>query len=576
MVKLYDGGIYLVNGTQIVEDPAALPSACGRAVTKEEAERGTMAYSILAAHNTSGDMDHLQMRFDSLTSHDITYVGIIQTARASGMKEFPMPYVLTNCHNSLCAVGGTINEDDHMFALSAAHKYGGIYVPTNMAVIHSYNREMMSGCGRMILGSDSHTRYGALGTLSVGEGGGELAKQLVGRTYDVARPGVVAIYLTGTPRPGVGPQDVALSIIGKVYACGYVKNKVMEFVGPGVASLPIEYRNGIDVMTTETTCWSSIWVTDQRTKDYFAIHGRPEAYKELKPADVAYYDGCVYVDLSTVECTIALPMHPSYALPIRELKANARDILFECQEKANAQITGARLDLVSKVRGGDIWVDQGLVAGCSGGTFDNVCAVADILRGHSCGNGTFKMSVYPGSMPAYIQLMKNGALTDIASAGAIIRECFCGPCFGAGDTPANGEFSIRHTTRNFPNRDLHHAGVRLRQERVRQARVQRLWPPGARARAEDGPEHQGLARAAGAERGSAAEGRLLHHRSGDDHRRADPLRRNVVLPLQPAAPGGVRPQPQGSGVCGQREGRARHRGRARGGRGAAPRGHGRI
>ena len=453
MVKLYDGGIYLVNGTQIVEDPAALLSACGRAVTKEEAERGTMAYSILAAHNTSGDMDHLQMRFDSLTSHDITYVGIIQTARASGMKEFPMPYVLTNCHNSLCAVGGTINEDDHMFALSAAHKYGGIYVPTNMAVIHSYNREMMSGCGRMILGSDSHTRYGALGTLSVGEGGGELAKQLVGRTYDVARPGVVAIYLTGTPRPGVGPQDVALSIIGKVYACGYVKNKVMEFVGPGVASLPIEYRNGIDVMTTETTCWSSIWVTDQRTKDYFAIHGRPEAYRELKPADVAYYDGCVYVDLSTVECTIALPMHPSYALPIRELKANARDILFECQEKANAQITGARLDLVSKVRGGDIWVDQGLVAGCSGGTFDNVCAVADILRGHSCGNGTFKMSVYPGSMPAYIQLMKNGALTDIASAGAIIRECFCGPCFGAGDTPANGEFSIRHTTRNFPNRE---------------------------------------------------------------------------------------------------------------------------
>ncbi|MED9820400.1 MAG: hydratase [Christensenellales bacterium] len=453
MVKLYDGGVYLLNGETIVTDPAQAAQKLGRSVTREEAEKGTMAYGILAAHNQSGDMQHLRMRFDSLTSHDITYVGIIQTARASGMREFPMPYVLTNCHNSLCAVGGTINEDDHMFALSAAHKYGGIYVPTNMAVIHSYNREMMSGCGRMILGSDSHTRYGALGTLAVGEGGGELAKQLVGRTYDVARPGVVAVYLTGRPRPGVGPQDVALSIIGKVYANGYVKNKVMEFVGPGVANLPVEYRNGIDVMTTETTCWSSIWLTDERTKAYFEIHGRPEAYKEMKPAEVAYYDGCVYVDLSTIECTIALPMHPSYALPIRELKANAHDILAECQEKANRQITGARLDLVSKVRGGEIWVDQGIVAGCSGGTFDNVCAVADILRGHSCGNGTFKMSVYPGSMPAYIQLMKNGALTDIASAGAIIRECFCGPCFGAGDTPANGEFSIRHTTRNFPNRE---------------------------------------------------------------------------------------------------------------------------
>ena len=453
MLKLYDGGVYLVNGTQIFSDPKALPSACGKSVTPEEGQKGTMAYRILSAHNQSGDMDNLRMKFDSLTSHDITYVGIIQTARASGMKEFPMPYVLTNCHNSLCAVGGTINEDDHMFALSAAHKYGGIYVPTNMAVIHSYNREMMSGCGRMILGSDSHTRYGALGTLAVGEGGGELAKQLVGRTYDVARPGVVAIYLDGTPKPGVGPQDVALTIIGAVYANGYVKNKVMEFVGPGVASLPIEYRNGIDVMTTETTCWSSIWVTDEKTKEYFSIHGRPEAYKEMKPADVAYYDGCVYVDLSTVECTIALPMHPSNTYTIRELKENARDILHACQEKANSQITGASIDLVSKVHDGAIWVDQGLVAGCSGGTFDNVAAVADILRGKSCGNGTFKMSVYPGSMPAYMELMKNGTLVDIASAGAIIRECFCGPCFGAGDTPANGELSIRHTTRNFPNRE---------------------------------------------------------------------------------------------------------------------------
>ena len=453
MIKLFKSGVYLVNGKTVVEDSAALPGLCGKAVSQEEGRKGTMAYSILKAHNTTDDMQNLRMKFDSLTSHDITYVGIIQTARASGMKEFPMPYVLTNCHNSLCAVGGTINEDDHMFALSAAHKYGGIYVPTNMAVIHSYNREMMAGCGRMILGSDSHTRYGALGTMAVGEGGGELAKQLVGRTYDVAMPGVVAIYLTGCPKPGVGPQDVALSIIGAVYANGYVKNKVMEFVGPGVQNLPIEYRNGIDVMTTETTCWSSIWVTDQATKDYYTIHGRPEAFKEIAPAEVAYYDGCVYVDLDTVECTIALPMHPSNTVTIAELKANAKDILHDCEVKANAQITGAKLDLVSKVHDGGIWVDQGLVAGCSGGTFDNVCAVADILRGKSCGNGTFKMSVYPGSMPAYLELMKNGSLADIASAGAIIRECFCGPCFGAGDTPANGEFSIRHTTRNFPNRE---------------------------------------------------------------------------------------------------------------------------
>ena len=453
MIKLYDGGVYLVGGRDIVESGEELTRRTGRTVTPQEGAQGTMAYGILRAHNKSGDMDHLKMRFDSLTSHDITYVGIIQTARASGMKEFPMPYVLTNCHNSLCAVGGTINEDDHRFALSAAHKYGGIYVPANMAVIHSYNREMMAGCGRMILGSDSHTRYGALGTLAVGEGGGELAKQLVGRTYDVARPGVIAIYLTGTPRPGVGPQDVALSIIGKVYANGYVKNKVMEFVGPGIANLPVEYRNGIDVMTTETTCWSSIWETDARTEEYLALHGRPEAYKKLAPADIAYYDGCVYVDLSTIECTIALPMHPSYALPIDELKRNAADILLDCQKRANEQITGAALDLVSKVHDGAVWVDQGIVAGCSGGTFDNVCAVADILRGHSCGNGAFRMSVYPGSMPAAIELMKNGALTDIAAAGAIIRECFCGPCFGAGDTPANGELSIRHTTRNFPNRE---------------------------------------------------------------------------------------------------------------------------
>ena len=453
MVKLYNGGIWLANGTEILTDAKDAAARAGKPVDSAEAAKGTIAYGILKAHNTTEDMDHLRMKFDSLTSHDITYVGIIQTARASGMTEFPMPYVLTNCHNSLCAVGGTINEDDHMFALSAAHKYGGIYVPTNMAVIHSVNRELMAGCGRMILGSDSHTRYGALGTLAVGEGGGELAKQLVGRTYDVARPGVVAVYLTGTPRPGVGPQDVALSIIGAVYDNGYVKNKVMEFVGPGVKNLPVEYRNGIDVMTTETTCWSSVWVTDEKTEEYFAIHGRPEAYRKLAPADMAWYDGCIYVDLDSVECTIALPMHPSNALPIRELLENPADILHACQEKANAQIVGAKLDLDSKVHDGGVWVDQGIVAGCSGGTFDNLCAVADILRGQSCGNGTFTMSVYPGSMPAYRELMKNGALYDIAGAGAIVRECFCGPCFGAGDTPANGEFSIRHTTRNFPNRE---------------------------------------------------------------------------------------------------------------------------
>ena len=443
-MKLHDKGVYLVDGKLCDTAP----------VSQEEASRGTMAYSILKAHNTSSDMKNLRLKFDSMTSHDITYVGIIQTARASGMDKFPLPYVMTNCHNTLCAVGGTINEDDHQFALSAAHKYGGIYVPPSMAVIHSYNREMMSGCGRMILGSDSHTRYGALGTMAVGEGGGELAKQLVGRTYDMAYPGVVAIY-TGKPNPGVGPQDVALALVGATYANGYVKNKVMEFVGPGVAGLSADFRNGIDVMTTETTCWSSIWETDEVTKEYFEIHGRPEAYKELKPAPVAYYDGCIELDLSTIECMIALPMHPSYAYPIRELKANARDILHEIETRANEQLSGkVHMDLVSKIAAdGTIRVDQGIVAGCSGGTFENVCAVAQILKGKNCGAGEFRISVYPDSMPTYLELVKNGAVADIVSAGGIFRECFCGPCFGAGDTPANGEFSIRHTTRNFPNRE---------------------------------------------------------------------------------------------------------------------------
>ena len=453
MIRLSQTGVYLIDGKQLVSDPAQAVQLAGRPVSQTEAAQGTMAYGILQAHNHSGDMQQLRLRFDSLTSHDITYVGIIQTARASGMTRFPMPYVLTNCHNSLCAVGGTINQDDHVFALSAARKYGGVYVPPNLAVIHSFNREMMAGCGRMILGSDSHTRYGALGTLAVGEGGGELAKQLVGRTYDIARPQVVCVYLHGAPRPGVGPQDVALAICGAVYACGYVKNRVMEFVGPGVASLPMDFRNGIDVMTTETTCWSSIWITDERTREYLALHGREGDYKPLAPAPVAYYDGCVEVDLSKVDSMIALPMHPSHAMPIRELLANPAEILRDCQERVNAQISGAKIDLVSKVHDGGVWVEQAVIAGCSGGIFDNLCAAADILRGASIGNGAFSLSVYPDSMPSYQQLMRNGVLGDLTAAGAIVRECFCGPCFGAGDTPANGELSIRHTTRNFPNRE---------------------------------------------------------------------------------------------------------------------------
>ena len=445
-MKLHETGVYY-RGGKVQAAPVGADTETGRC--------GTIAYGILKAHNTVDSMLELRLKYDSMTSHDITYVGIIQTARASGMERFPLPYVMTNCHNSLCAVGGTINEDDHRFALSAAHKYGGIYVPPNMAVIHSYNREMMSGCGRMILGSDSHTRYGALGTLAVGEGGGELAKQLVGRTYDMTYPGVVAVYLIGKPNPGVGPHDVALALVGATYANGYVKNKVMEFIGPGVANLSADYRNGIDVMTTETTCWSSVWQTDEVTRQYFAQHGRPEAYKELKPAEGAYYDGCIELDLSTVECMIALPMHPSYAYPIREVKANAKDILHEIEQQANRQLGGkVQMDLLSKIcPDGRIYVDQGIVAGCSGGTFENICAVANLIKGHSCGNGAFKLSVYPDSMPTYLELVKNGAVADIVSAGAIFRECFCGPCFGAGDTPANGELSIRHTTRNFPNRE---------------------------------------------------------------------------------------------------------------------------
>lgn len=453
MIKLYQGGVYLYRNQYIYEDERELTQKTGCTVHRREAEKETIAYGILKSHNISGNMDELRIRFDSLTSHDITSVSIIQTARASGMTEFPLRYVLTNCHNSLCAVGGTINEDDHKFALSAARKYGGIYVPANIANIHSFNREVMAGCGKMILGSDSHTRYGALGTLATGEGGGELVKQLLGRSYDLPRPQVVAVYMTGKPKAGVGPHDVALLMIGAVHKAGYVKNKVMEFVGPGVSGLPMEYRNAIDVMMTETTCWSSIWVTDEKTEEYYKIHGRPEDYRELRPGEVAYYDGCISIDLSAVECMIAMPMHPSNVYTIHELQENAADILNLTQKAINGQIRGARIDLLRKLRDGAIQVDQGEIAGCSGGTFDNLCAVADILRGQSCGNGVFTLNIYPGSVPVFMELLKNGCVNDIVESGAIMRECFCGPCFGVGDCPANGELSIRHTTRNFPNRE---------------------------------------------------------------------------------------------------------------------------
>ena len=455
MLKLYDNGIYLVNGETICSCPEEVAQKTGRIVDAKEAEKGTMAYGILQAHNKSGDPDQLQLKFDSMTSHDITYVGIIQTARASGMKEFPLPYVMTNCHNSLCAVGGTINEDDHQFALSAAHKYGGIYVPPNMAVIHSYNREMMSGCGRMILGSDSHTRYGALGTMAVGEGGGELAKQLVGRTYDMAYPGVVAIYLTGKPRPGIGPHDVALSICGAVYKKGYVKNKVMEFVGPGIAGLPIEYRNAIDVMTTETTCLSSIWETDEKTRQFLTVHGRAGDYKPLHPAELAYYDGVVSVDLSKIRPMIALPMHPSNAFPIEELNANLKDILHECEENVQKLVgrSDVKLDLCSKIENGKLRVDQGVIAGCAGGLYDSIYEAASILKGRTGGCGDYALSVYPGSQPIMMELVRTGVIGELMASGATIRTAFCGPCFGAGDVPANGALSIRHTTRNFPSRE---------------------------------------------------------------------------------------------------------------------------
>ena len=450
MVKLYDGGVYLVNGTEIVPEAAAPET-----YQKDTAKQGTIAYSILKAHNTAEDMQNLRLKFDALASHDITFVGIIQTARASGMEKFPIPYVLTNCHNSLCAVGGTINEDDHVFGLSAARKYGGIYVPPHMAVIHQYMREAMAGCGKMILGSDSHTRYGALGTMAIGEGGGELVKQLLENTYDVAYPGVVAVYLTGKPRPGVGPQDIALAIIGAVFKNGYVKNKVMEFVGPGIKSMTTDYRNGVDVMTTETTCLTSVWCTDDDTKAYLAKHGRADDYRELKPADVTYYDGLVYVDLSTVKPMIALPFHPSNAFEIDELNANLGDILREVEKEAARLTEGKDIEfsLTDKITPKGLQVQQGIIAGCAGGTYTNVLAAAHILKGAQCGQGEFTLDVYPSSQPVFMDLLAKGAISDLMATGAIVKTAFCGPCFGAGDTPANNALSIRHATRNFPNRE---------------------------------------------------------------------------------------------------------------------------
>ena len=448
-MKLYDTGVYLLNGQKIVpENQADFP------VSKEEAAKSTIAYSILKAHNTSGNMEKLQIKFDKLTSHDITFVGIIQTARASGLEKFPVPYVLTNCHNSLCAVGGTINEDDHMFGLTCAKKYGGVYVPPHQAVIHQFAREMLAAGGKMILGSDSHTRYGALGTMAMGEGGPELVKQLLSQTYDINMPGVVAIYLTGSPRPGVGPQDVALAIIGKVFANGYVKNKVMEFVGPGVANLSADFRIGVDVMTTETTCLSSIWQTDEKIQEFYEIHGRSEDYKELKPGETAYYDGCVEIDLSEIRPMIAMPFHPSNTYTIDELKANLDDILADVEKKAQISLDGkVPYTLRDKVIDGKLYVEQGIIAGCAGGGFENICAAADILKGKSIGADAFTLSVYPASTPIYIELAKNGVLAGLLETGAVVKTAFCGPCFGAGDTPANNAFSIRHTTRNFPNRE---------------------------------------------------------------------------------------------------------------------------
>ncbi len=578
MIKLYDGGVYLVNGTEVVPEAEAakVETLTGKSPNKEEAKTGTIAYGILKEHNQADTMDQLRIKFDAMASHDITFVGIVQTAKASGMEKFPLPYVLTNCHNTLCAVGGTINEDDHMFGLSAAKKYGGIYVPPHIAVIHQYMREMHAGCGKMILGSDSHTRYGALGTMAIGEGGGELVKQLLEDTYDVAYPGVVAIYLDGKPQPFVGPQDIALAIIGAVFQNGFVKNKVMEFVGPGIKSMTTDFRNGVDVMTTETTCLSSIWETDEDTKAFLEEHGRGDDYQKLAPADVTYYDGCVYVDLSTVKPMIALPFHPSNTYEIDELKANPGDI-FRAVEKEAEKVAGGRADftLTDKLVDGNIVVQQGVIAGCAGGNYTNVVEAANALRGKSCGYGEFSLSVYPSSQPVNIELTRNGAIADLMAAGAIIRSAFCGPCFGAGDTPANNGLSIRHTTRNFPNREGSKpgngqmaavAGIPLRQRRVRETRLQRLQQ-GHRRGPRLRPEHQGLAGHVPAGGQHPAESLLEDHGPGHHDGRTHPVRRDLVLPLEPARPRRVHPLPQRPGVRRPLQGGGRP--------GESPRGRGR-
>ncbi len=458
MVQLYDGGAYVLNGTEIIPDTSdaakILAGKMGAVPSREEAKKQTIAYGILRSHNTSDNMEKLKIRFDKLTSHDITFVGIIQTARASGLTRFPMPYVLTNCHNSLCAVGGTINEDDHMFGLTCAKKYGGVYVPPHQAVIHQFAREMLSGGGKMILGSDSHTRYGALGTMAMGEGGPELVKQLLNQTYDIPMPGVVGVYLTGAPMKGVGPQDVALAIIKAVFANGYVNNKVMEFIGDGVKNLSADFRIGIDVMTTETTCLSSIWKTDEKIQEFYEIHGRSEDYAELNPGAVAYYDGMILVDLAKIKPMIAMPFHPSNAYTIEELNGNLMDILDDCEKRAHVSLGDkVAFSLKDKVHNGKLYVDQGIIAGCAGGGFENICAAADILKGRSIGSDEFTLSVYPASMPVYMELIKNGSAAMLMETGAVLKTAFCGPCFGAGDTPSNNGFSIRHSTRNFPNRE---------------------------------------------------------------------------------------------------------------------------
>lgn len=460
MIQLYEKGAYLINGIELIEENEEALAKLeqkfgGQRVDKKEASKGTMAYNILEAHNTSDNMEQLKIKFDKLTSHDITFVGIIQTARASGLEEFPVPYVLTNCHNSLCAVGGTINEDDHMFGLSCAKRYGGMYVPPHQAVIHQFAREMLAGGGKMILGSDSHTRYGALGTMAIGEGGPELVKQLLSKTYDISMPEVVGVYLTGEPQKGVGPQDIALAIIGEVFKNGYVNNKVMEFIGDGIGNLSVDYRIGIDVMTTETTCLSSIWATDDKVKEFYEIHKRPEDYKEIKPKTVAYYDGLVYVDLSTIKPMIAMPFHPSNVYTIDELNENLMDILDEVEKKALVSLDNNNVSytLKDKVRNGKLYVEQGVIAGCAGGGFENICDAADILNGKYIGADEFSLSVYPASQPIYMELIKNGRAAQLLETGATLRTAFCGPCFGAGDVPANNGLSIRHSTRNFPNRE---------------------------------------------------------------------------------------------------------------------------